>query len=264
VIVVLRRLLWEQRVRLPLILGAVTLWGLLVVLIFTTADPRSRDLSVQPGNVAVAARLLGLDPLAAWVSLAQVHPVFLLAAGLFAVGVGIRAIAGELEAGTLELTLARPLGRARHLGAYLLLLLPGCVLIALGYAAGALLGDALFDPPGAGLRVGHMLLAALGSALLLMAIGGVAVLVSSLSLERGRALAWVAGVLILMYAGAFLLPLVPAVAPLARLSVFWYFTPGPAIQRGTVAWGDLAVLALTALVTLAAAAWRFARRDLAP
>ena len=260
---ILRRLLWEQRVRLPLVVALVVVWGALIVLIFSTADPSTRDLAEQPGNIVVAARLLGLDPLAAWVSIGQVHPVFLVGACLFAVGLGVRCIAGELEAGTLELTLARPLARRAHVAAYLALLLPGCVVLALGYAAGALLGVALFDPDVGRLPAGNMLLAALGSALLLAAIGGVSLLVSALCNERGRALAWALGILIAMYAAAFLFPLWSPLEPLARLSLFWYFSPGRTIQRGDVPWGDDLALALTALVTLAGAAWRFERRDLA-
>ncbi len=260
---VLRRLAWEQRVRLPLLLALSALWGLLIVLIFDTADPAQRDLSAQPGNVAVAARVLGLDPLAAWVSLGQLHPVFLVASCLFAVGLGVRAVAGELEAGTLELTLARPLRRRDHLAAYLLALAPGCVLLATAFAVGALTADAVFDPEGPSLRAAHLLLAAVGATLLLGAVAALSVLVSTLHSERGRALAWALGVLLLMYAGAFLLPLWSPAAPAARLSLFWYFTPGPTIQDGVVPWRDWAALAGFTAVARAVAGRQFGRRDLA-
>ena len=260
---VLRRIVWEQRVRLPLLLVLSALWGLLIVLIFDTADPRQRDLSAQPGNVAVAARVLGIDPLAAWVSLGQLHPVFLVASCLFAVGLGIRSVAGELEAGTLELTLARPLRRRDHLTAYLVALAPGCALLALAFAAGAVTADALFDPPGGPLRVSRMLLSAVGATLLLAAVAALSVLISTLHVERGRALAWALGILLVMYAGAFLLPLWSPAAPVARLSLFWYFTPGPTIQDGDVPWRDWAALAAFTLVAVTAAVRIFTRRDLA-
>ena len=259
----LRRLAWEQRVRLPLLLLLSTLWGLLIVVIFDTADPRQRDLSAQPGNVAVAARVLGIDPLAAWVSLGQLHPVFLVASCVFAVGLGVRSVAGELEAGTLELALARPLTRRDHLLAYLAAIAPGCALLALAFATGAVAADALVDPPGDPLDVGHMLLAAVGSFLLLAAVAALSTLVSALHVERGRALGWALGLLILMYAGAFLLPLWSPVAPLARLSLFWYFTPGPTIQDGVVPWRDWGALAAFTALAVGAALRTFTRRDLA-
>jgi DNA-binding transcriptional LysR family regulator len=56
--------------------------------------------------------LVGLDPLAQWASIGLQHPIFLVGGGLFAVGLGIRAIAGELEAGLTYLD-NEPLRRVR-------------------------------------------------------------------------------------------------------------------------------------------------------
>ena len=66
--VIARRLLAEHRVRLPLILLAVAAFGFALVGVFAAADDATRASSVS-GNAAIAFRLLGLDPLAAWVSL---------------------------------------------------------------------------------------------------------------------------------------------------------------------------------------------------
>ena len=134
--------------------------------------------------------------------------------------------------------MARPVSRRRYLGTHVALLVPGCALVALAYALGALAGDRTFDAPGAPLQLSRMLLAALESALLLLAIGTLAVLVSAYSSERGRALAWVLGIAIGMYAANFLLVLWEPTRDLARLTFFWYFSPGATIQRGDVAWGD--------------------------
>jgi ABC-2 type transport system permease protein len=259
--VIARRLIAEHRVRLPLILLGVLVFGFVLVGVFAAADANTRASSVT-GNAAIAFRLLGLDPLAAWVSLGQVHPIFLVLSALFAVSVGVRSVAGELEAGTLELTMARPLSRGRYLGTHLALLVPGCALVALAYAIGALAGDRTFDAPGAPLQPSRMLLAALESALLLLAIGTLAVLVSAYSSERGRALSWVLGITIGMYAANFLLVLWEPTRDLARLTFFWYFSPGATIQRGDVDWGDVAVLAGWSVAASAVAIWHFQRRDL--
>ena len=158
--------------------------------------------------------------------------------------------------------MARPVSRRRYLGTHLALLVPGCALVALAYALGALAGDRTFDAPGAPLQLSRMLLAALESALLLLAIGTLAVLVSAYSSERGRALSWVLGISIGMYAGNFLLVLWEPTRDLARLTFFWYFSPGATIQRGDVAWGDAAVLAGWSVAASAVAIWHFQRRDL--
>jgi len=259
--VIARRLITEHRVRFPLILLGVLVFGFVLVGVFAAADAGTRASSVS-GNAAIAFRLLGLDPLAAWVSLGQVHPIFLVLSALFAVSVGVRSVAGELEAGTLELTLARPVSRARYLGTRLALLVPGCLLVAGAYAVGALAGDRTFDAPGAPLQPGRMLLAAMESALLLLAVGTLAVLVSAYGSERGRALSWVLGIAIGMYAANFLLVLWEPTRNLARLTFFWYFSPGATIQRGDVDWGDLAVLAAWSVAASGAAIRHFQRRDL--
>jgi ABC-2 type transport system permease protein len=261
--VVLRRLAREQRVRLPLVVLFAALWGFLLVALFATSDAQTQSLQNQPANLTAAFRLVGLDPLAAWVSLGQVHPLFLLACGLFAIGLGVRAVAGELEAGTLELTLVRPLRRSTYLAAHLALLLPGAVAITTAYAAGAVVADRAFDPPGEPLQPARMVAAAGLATVLVLALGGVALLASAVHSERGRALGWAIGVVVAMYAASFLFPLWRPLEPLARISIFWYFSPGPTIQKGDVLVGDLLLLAGIAAAAISAAFWQFARRDLA-
>ena len=97
----------------------------------------------------------------------------------------------------------------------------------------------------------------------MLALGGIALLASAFHSERGRALGWAIGVVVAMYALSVLCPLWDPIEPFARLSVFWYFSPGPTIQRGDVLWGDALVLAGIAAGSLSAAFWRFARRDVA-
>jgi ABC-2 type transport system permease protein len=263
VTVVLARLVREQRVRLPLVVAFAGAWGFLLVALFATADAETQSLQNQPANLASAFRLAGLDPLAAWVSLGQVHPLFLLACGLLAIGLGVRAVAGELEAGTLELTLARPLRRSTYLAAHVALLVPGALAITVAYAAGAVVADRAFDPPGDDLHPGRMAAAALLATLLVLCLGGIALLASAWHSERGRALGWAIGVTVAMYAVSFLFPLWEPLRPLARLSLFWYFSPGPTIQEGRLLGGDALVLAAIAAATISAAFWRFGRRDLA-
>jgi ABC-2 type transport system permease protein len=261
--VVTRRLAREHRVRLPLVVLFAGLWGFLLVALFATSDAQTQSLQNQPANLSAAFRIAGLDPLAAWVSLGQVHPLFLLACGLFAIGLGIRSVAGELEAGTLELTLARPIRRPAYLAAHVALLVPGALAVAGAYAVGSVVADRVFDPPGEPLAPGRMAAAAVLAALLVLALGGIALLASAMHSERGRALGWAIGGVVAMYATSFLFPLWDPLRPLARLSLFWYFSPGPTIQRGEVLWGDALVLAAIAAASISAAFWRFARRDLA-
>jgi hypothetical protein len=63
-------------------------------------------------------------------------------------------------------------------------------------------------------------------------------------------------------AANFLLVLWEPTRDLARLTFFWYLSPGGTIQTGTVPWGDAAVLAWWSIAASAAAIAHFRRRDL--
>lgn len=259
---VMRRILWESRVRVPLIGVLVLAWGFALVALFASADDQTRSAGLD-GNIAIAFRLAGLDPLTAWTALGQIHPILLVAAFLFVIGLGVRSVAGELEAGSLDLTMARPLSRSSYLASHVAVLVPGTAVLALAYAAGTVTADRIFDPPGAQLQLGRMLLAAGQAWLLFLAIGTLALLVSALTSERGRALGVTIGIVLGMYVGNFLFALWSPLEPLTRVTLFRYFTPGPTIQFGDVAWGDSAVLAAFSGAAMAAAFVVFARRDLA-
>ncbi|MEO9174166.1 MAG: ABC transporter permease [Gaiellales bacterium] len=259
-VVVWRRIVWEQRVRLPLIVAFSFAWGFLLVTLYGHLSPQERNLG--PQEVQIALRLLGIDPLAAWVTVGQEHPLFLGAATLFLVGGGVRAIAGELEGGTLELVLSRPLSRTRYLLSWIGVLVPGAAAIALAYSLGCILAWELFTPADGHLEPWAMLLSAVYTLFLLAAIAGASLLCSALSSERGRALSWAAGIVVGSYAWNFLLSLVSSLRPLARISPWWYFAPGSVIEGGAIPWLDASVLLAIALVTGGLALWIFARRDL--
>ncbi len=259
---VVRRLLWEFRLRFPLITLLVMAWGFALVALFANADDQTRTAGLN-GNVSIAFRLAGLDPLTIWTALGQTHPVFLVAAFLFVMGMGVRSVAGELEGGSLDLTLARPISRVRYLGSHIAVLLPGTGLLAVAYATGTVLADRIFNPPGVPLQIDRMLLAALQAWLLFMAIAALATVVSTLTSERSRALAVTIGITLVMYVGNFLFALWEPLRFLTRVTLFWYFAPGPTIQRGDVPWANIAALSTFIAVALAAAFVVFRRRDLA-
>jgi len=150
---VVRRLWWELRVRFPLITALLALWGFALVALFSTADEQTRTAGLE-GNIPTAFRLAGLDPLAAWTVIGQTHPIFLVAACLFIIGLGARSVAGDLESGALDLTLARPLRREAYPGSAPAVPIPGAPARAGAVPVGAVSADRAFDPPGAPLDVG--------------------------------------------------------------------------------------------------------------
>lgn len=256
------RLVREQRIRLPLEVLLIAIWGFLLVAVFATSEVFTKQLEAQAEQFGGLLDLVGLDPLAQWASIGFQHPIFLLGGGLFSVGLGIRAIAGELEAGSLALALSRALPRRTWFASHLLVLVAGCLVIAESYALGCLLATVFTSPMGK-LEVGWMLLAGVQGGLLLLALGAIGFVISAFSSERGRALSWSVGVIVVLYAANFLLPLWSPTEQIAKISPFAWFNPAPLLQNGSAAWGDWLVLALYAAVPLSVAAWQFARRDLA-
>lgn len=256
------RLVYEQRYRFVLEALFVGLWGFLLIALFATSDQFSQLLEQQADLLGPVMALTGLDPLAQWASVGLLHPIFFLGGGLFAIGVGIRAIAGELEAGSLALALTRPLPRLSWFASHVAVMVPGAIALGVMYGVGCLAAGVLTRPEGR-LEPGWLLLAGVEAGLLLLSFGALALLFSAFASERGRALAWTVGTIIVMYAVSYLLPLWSVAEDAAKLTPFGWFEPGSIIQFGDVPWGDFLVLGLFSLVPLAVAAWRFRARDLA-
>jgi ABC-2 type transport system permease protein len=173
-----------------------------------------------------------------------VHP-FWIAMQLTVVGsFGAAAVAADVEAGTIELLMVRPVSRARLLAERTAALatprLHETVSFA-GVAAAGVLG--------------------LGLAL---CIAGPVLAVSAASRHRSQ----VVGATIVFGAVGFAINFIaqawPTVSFLRYLSPFHYYTPADALVSGSVPLSSLAVLLAVFVVGVAAAGWLLARRDLAP
>ena len=190
------------------------------------------------------------------------HPLLLAASGVIACGTAVRAIAGELEAGTLELVLSRPVERARHLAAYVVFTFSALAGIAVLYGAGAYAAWLIVEPEPGSLSAASLARASVLLALLLWAIAGYSLLCSAFATERGRALGVAVGVTIGLYAWNFLASLVGTLAPFARISPWYWFNPSPVLGGGPFPYGYALVLAAVAVVRRSLATWQFPRRDL--
>ncbi len=195
-----------------------------------------------------------------WVAAALTHPV--MYALMTAAGVGIAAgsVATEVERGTIDLVLGRPVGRGPYLVAKAAAAVAAVTVVEAGALVGALVARATIDPLGR-VRTARILGAFASSRLLFAAIALVAVMVSSRSSLRGRALGLAVGFVVGSFFLNFIALLVNGLAGLRYVSVFHYYPP-TRILSGTVPGGDLAVLAAVGVAALGAALWWFARRDL--
>ncbi|MFB0631550.1 ABC transporter permease subunit [Streptomyces sp. AB3(2024)] len=216
-----------------------------------------RAFSGSGGDVSIASYpgLLGAG---------LIHP-FWIAMQLTAIGsLAAAAVAADVESGTVELVMVRPVSRNRLLAertaALVLAALALNAAATLTVAAGVALSPDIHGevPIGGVFAAGIM---GLGFALCLI---GPALAVSA----AGRRRAQVVGVTIAIGAVGFAVNFIalawsPA-APLRFLSPFHYYAPGDALARGGVLWAQLGILVGAGAIGLLLAHLLLRRRDLAP
>jgi ABC-2 type transport system permease protein len=179
---------------------------------------------------------------------------------IFAGSLGTRAIAGEEEAGRLDVLLSHPVERwqvviQRAAALVVAVIFAGVVIfVAMLLVAGpAEMGEI---PPG------HLAAASLQLVLLSILFGCLALAAGAVSGSRG--LTW--GVVAIVGVGSYfantLGPSIDAIAWAQNLSPFYYFSGGQPLVNG---WqlGDAAMLGGVALVLVALAVVGFRRRDIA-
>ena len=187
------------------------------------------------------------------------HPVVHALLSAVAITLGARAIAGEVENGAIELTLAQPVSRAGYFAAHLLF--GACALSAV--LAAGLLGTAIGQQVYSLDAFGWKLALLFANALLLqLAIYALTLLASAFGREAGRVA--LAGVLV-----AVLSFLINAVATLwskaefaKPYSLHAYFDPRQLLVNGDLAPSSVAILAAVAAIATVTAYVRFSRRDL--
>jgi ABC-2 type transport system permease protein len=197
---------------------------------------------------------------AGWLSTGMTHPVTLSLLTSSALLVAAGSVATEVERGTIDLVLARPVGRL----AFLLAKALASVVAVTAAEAGGLAGVLIARQTISGVRAlsaGSALRAFTGSWLLFVGVAMVGMLVSARSSLRGRAIGVTVGIVVAWFFMNFIALLIDGISGLRYASPFHYFQPAD-LLAGKASGGDLLVLAAVAAVALLwAAAW-FTRRDL--
>ena len=187
------------------------------------------------------------------------HPVVHALLTAVAITLAARAIAGEVESGVIELVLAQPVSRGRYFAAHVLFALGALSAVLAAGLAGTLVGQLVFSLPAFGARLGALFVNML---LLQLALYGLTLVASAFGREGGRVA--LVGVLL-----AVLSFLVNAIATLWSKAAFAkpyslhsYFDPRALLVQDHLAASSVAVLAAVVALALAAAYFRFSRRDL--
>ncbi len=252
-----------QRVKLALVSVGLFAWGCFPPLIYAKFG-KQFEAMLESGIFPQQFARLGsgdIFSLTGSVALGLIHPIALILTSVFAVGFPVSAIAGERQQGTLEVVLARPIGR-RSL--YFTLL--GSAFLFIGIALAALLAGCSAGAAFAGvfsqLPLRHIPLLWMNAVLLFGAVAAVG-LAASASFDRfAPALGWTLGIEVGMYVLEVLGSLWPDAAFLQKYSLFHYLR-AKATLAGSPTPSDLLVLAVAIALAIAWSMVVFPRRDLA-
>ena len=257
-----RTLAW-QRTRWIIVSLAIFGWGVLIPVVYAAFSDTFRDLA----NSGVFPEELmnfgsgSLFSLPGAVTLGTQHPLAISMLAIFAVGATSTAIAGERQRGTLEVLLARPLGRrgvyVTVLVALLLVVLAVLAALLAGFIAGAAIQNVLDDLP-----LEQMPLVLLNGFLLWAAFATFGMAASVTFDRTGPAIGLSLAYLILNYFLEILGSLWRDVAWTQEYSLFHHFQPTE-ILAGDLDPTDLVILAIAAVVPIVYALIVFPRRDLA-
>ncbi len=205
--------------------------------------------------------LLGITSLAGYLSTGYTHPLYLTLASATLVGFAARSLAGEMERGTIQLALARPVSRWRVYGARVIGVAAFALALSVAGPLGMTVGMLIARPDGE-LHYDHLPQLGLTTLALFWAIGGVTLFGSAAASTTGRVVAWAIAGLVASYFVDFFAAIWSALEPFEPLSIFGYYDPASALVRGTVPVENVVVLGVTGAVGALAGLAVFVRRDL--
>jgi ABC-2 type transport system permease protein len=194
------------------------------------------------------------------------HPFIFLLISIWAIGRGSAAVAAEVERGTLDLLLSRPISRWAYLTSGVIVSLVGLALLAGALLAGASIAvhyNVLRERP----ANWAMLRPAINLAALGLPIYGYTLLASALDFARWRA-TLIGSVLTLVGFIALVISLIPILQKEAwepyveKISIFKAYNPIQAVAGGHTYELHLAILASIGTICILLAYAAFAVRDL--
>lgn len=196
-----------------------------------------------------------------WLASTFMHPIVLSMSAVGAFLVASSTGAQELESGTIDLVLSRPVSRSQHLKARLAAALILSTVVQMGTLIGALAALATV-PEVRALSFSSVLVTTLVAVALYAMFACAGMWIFAANSLRGRALWTAIGLVTASYLLNFIALAFNATSFLGPITPFRYFRPGT-ILAGEGILFSLAVLVLVAIICAIGALRSFGRRDLA-
>lgn len=204
---------------------------------------------------------IAMSGLEGYLALGFTHPLYIVLTAAAVVGFAARSLAGEIDQGTIQIALARPISRPAVYASRVAGMAAVCLALAIAGPLGMVIGLLLVQPDGT-LQPAHLLPLAAATAALFWAIGGLTLFGSAAANSSGRVVGWAIGALLLSYFIDYFSSIWRVVRPLEIVSIFHYYDPSGALVNGSVDPRDLLVLFAAGLCGVAAGLAVFTRRDL--
>jgi ABC-2 type transport system permease protein len=206
---------------------------------------------------------LALSGLEGYLSLGFTHPLYIVLTGAAVIGFAARSLAGEMERGTIQIPLARPISRPAVFVARIVGVVVICVLLALAGPLGMIAGMLYARPQGQeAFAYAHLVAVVLNSLALFWAIGGLSLWGSAAASTAGRVIGWAISLLVVSYFVDYFAEIWSPLQSIVFLSVFQYYAPTEALVSGRADAVNLVTLALVGLAATAAGLATFVQRDL--
>jgi ABC-2 type transport system permease protein len=189
------------------------------------------------------------------------HPVVLALLAAPMLLLASRAIAGEIEAGTMELLLSQPLSRATYLTTQIIFAILVLLALAGMMLIGVYLGLSLFNLHQA-LPWRTFLPVAANLIVLEAAIYGVTLLLSATARESGRVVTVALLFVLISYLVQAVVRLWPAIQFLSTYTIFEYYSPQQIVMNNLTPWRNMLILLGVGLATGGLGWWKFMRRDI--
>lgn len=195
------------------------------------------------------------------VAIGYQHPLVLVCLLVSASMVATGTLAHEVERGTMELLLARPVTRGRvHAIAVFLTVLGQTALVSILPVATTIWTN-VFDY-GQPVPLVPFFRLALNLWALQMTVAGIAILASSWFDETARALSVVIGFLVSTYLLHFSAIFWPRLGFVRPFTPFSYYQPNAVLKAGAIPWGDVAALVGAGATCMLLGAYVWRRKDL--
>jgi ABC-2 type transport system permease protein len=258
--------------RWAIVLTSAALFGLGWLFVYVTARTeadviRRLDSGTGGGGRIQFMRMMGVQSTSVSIMMTfWNHPLIMLLISIWAIGRGSAAVAAEIERGTMDLMLSRPVARSTYRASQVLIATLGLAMLAAALLAGASIAlhyNFLSEPPALSLLARP----ALNLAVLGLPIFGYTLLASSLDHVRWRPTS-IGSVLTLGGIIAYVVSMIPVFEDsawkpwLERISIFKAYNPIELVGAGDTLFFNVSILTGLGVAFIVTAFIVFAFRDL--